>query len=507
MNRLRAEEEARMEEDEISKAAERFKNVGAELVEWEEKYGNKPRSESEHNGTEKCGSVRDVSSPSGPYAISLTADRSSVLLPQLEFNDSQESEILKKRPSNNLSLLGNDISPQIRPSSSFSLVRVASESGKGHENINPDKPTNTMFLGIEKLKPDEPSSGLGRDSSDLESKLRLLEEVRKARESVQGSLELLRSRTPSETQSFAGPSGADTLSGSGLEGRPRRYSSMSSRLLDEAKVRPVSSASNPSPLQSHMTEMPQQQSEWDTYVAERRIVSPVASSPPSFASLSVDRQRQYTTVPVSVAKGIESRRERTISMLETRVSDFGPAQQERAHGTFPERSPITYVSDIERKGSAAHHDYFERGIPSPPLAANRPQMSYTSPPRVITGGASDRHPASAPKTMSMEELAERHRQRLSKMQQPVTFKLKESERVEEAKKKWEKQRAHEREEMRRRQTERARENENSQGKIREVVRRTDQWRRSIAIDPEPQVGGEKTSNGEKAQKQGRTIVN
>ncbi|OXM79407.1 hypothetical protein C364_02904 [Cryptococcus neoformans Bt63] len=508
LNRIRAEEEARIEADEVSKAAERFKNVGAELVEWEEKYGGKPRSESEHNGTEKCGSVRDVSSPSGPCAVTLTADgsRSSALLPQLGFKDSQEPpEILNKHASSNLSLLGQDISPQIRPSSSFSLVRIASDSGRGYENINPGTPTDIMSLGMEKLKPDEPSGGIGSDSSDLESKLRLLEEVRKARESVQGSLELLRSRTPSGTQSLAGPSGADTLAG--LEERPRRHSSMSTRLLDETKVRPVSSASNSPPIQGHMTETPQQQSNWDTYLAERKIVSPIASSPPNSASLSVDRQHQYATIPVSVVKGIENRRERTISMLETRISDFGPAQQERRHGTLPERNPITYVSDIQRKGSATHQDYFKSGIPSPPLVANRPPMPYNGPPRVVTGGASDVHRASTSKIMSMEELAERHRQRLSKMQQPVTFKLKESERVEEAKKKWEKQRAREREEMRRRETERARENENSQGKTREVVRRTDQWRRSIAVDLESQIGGERRSNGEKAQKQGKTIVN
>ncbi|KIR68578.1 hypothetical protein I312_100331 [Cryptococcus bacillisporus CA1280] len=508
LNQLRDEEEARIEEEEISKAAERFKNVGAELVEWEKKHGGNPVSESGLDGTEKSGSAGEASFPSEPYAISFKGNRSSVLLPQLEFKASQEPEILNKRASSSLSLLGHDTSPQMRRSSSLSLPRIASDLGEGFENLNSYTPTNSMFLGIEELKPEEPFIGVGRDSSDLESKLKLLEEIKKARESVQGSLELLRSRTPSGTQSVAGPSSA--VIPAELEEMQRRHSSVSTKLLDEAKAQSVSGTSNRPPFQTHMTEAPPQHSEWDMYVAERKIISPLASPSPNSAFLSVDPQ--CTTIPVSVAKGIGSRRERTMSMLETKVSDFGPAQQEQKHGTFPGRSSVAYVPDMERRESVTHHDYLESGIPSRPLAANRPRMSYSGPTRIVS--ASNLHPASAApyrssaaKIMSIEELAERHRQRLSKMQQPVTSKLKESEQIEEARKEWEKQRAREKDEMRRRETERGRENEDSQGKTREVVRRTDQWRRSIVVDPELQVGGERKRSEEKAKTQGRTLVN
>lgn len=509
LKQLRDEEEARIEEEQISKAAERFKNVGAELVEWEKKHGGNPISESGLDGTEKSGSAGEASFPSEPYAISFKGNRSSVLLPQLEFKASQEPEILNKRASSSLSLLGHDTSPQMRRSSSLSLPRIASNLGEGIENLNSYTPTNSMFLGIEELKPEEPFIGVGRDSSDLESKLKLLEEIKKARESVQGSLELLRSRTPSGTQSVAGPSRA--VIPAELEERQRRHSSVSTKLLDEAKAQSVSGTSYRPPFQSHMTETPPQHSEWDTYVAERKIISPVPSPSPNSAFLSVDPQ--CTTIPVSVVKGIGNRRERTTSMLETKVSDFGPAQEEQKHGTFPGRSSVAYyVPDIERKESVAHHDYLESGIPSRPLAANRPRMSYSGPTRVVS--ASNLHPASAApyrssaaKIMSIEELAERHRQRLSKMQQPVTSKLKESEQIEEARKEWEKQRVREKDEMRRREIERGRENEDGQGKTREVVRRTDQWRRSIVVDPELQVGDERKRSGEKAKTQGRTLVN
>lgn len=510
LNQVRDEEAARIEEQEISKAAERFKNVGAELVEWEKKHGGNPVSESGLDGTEKSGSAGNASFPSESYALSFRSNRSSVLLPQPEFKVSQEPKILSKRASSSLSLLEHDTSPQMLRSSSLSLPRIASELGEGSENLNSYTPTNSMFLGIEELKPEEPFIGVGRDSSDLESKLRLLEEIKKARESVQGSLELLRSRTPNGTQSVAGPSRA--VKPAEFEERQRRHSSVSTRLLDEAKVQSVPGALNRPPFQSHMTETPPQHSEWDTYLAERKIISPVASSSPNSAFLSVDPQ--CTTIPVSVVKGIGIRRERTMSMLETRASDFGPAQQEQRHSTFPGRSSLAYVPDIEKRESVAHHDYLESGIPSRPLAANPPRMSCSGPTRVVTGDASDLHPASATpyrssaaKIMSIEELAERHRQRLSKMQQPVTSKLKESEQIEEVRKEWEKQRAREKDQMRRRETERGRENEDSQGKTREVVRRTDQWRRSIVVDPELQVGGERKRSGEKAKKQGRTLVN
>jgi len=39
LKQMREEEEARIEAEEVSKAAEKFKNVGSELDEWEEKHG------------------------------------------------------------------------------------------------------------------------------------------------------------------------------------------------------------------------------------------------------------------------------------------------------------------------------------------------------------------------------------------------------------------------------------------------------------------------------------
>jgi hypothetical protein len=87
--------------------------------------------------------------------------------------------------------------------------------------------------------------------------------------------------------------------------------------------------------------------------------------------------------------------------------------------------------------------------------------------------------------MSTEELAQRHRTRLSALQEPVTAKIREPLEIASAKAEWERQKRLERAEMRKREADRLAELQEREKKgpsvdKKEVLKSTDEWRRSIA---------------------------
>jgi len=88
--------------------------------------------------------------------------------------------------------------------------------------------------------------------------------------------------------------------------------------------------------------------------------------------------------------------------------------------------------------------------------------------------------------MTNEELAERHRKRLSALQRPVTAKIREPLEIANARAEWERQKKIERIQMQKREAERLAQLAEMEKKgpavdKREVLKSTDEWRRSIAM--------------------------
>ncbi|WVQ85089.1 hypothetical protein IAT38_007253 [Cryptococcus sp. DSM 104549] len=537
---LRDEEEMRLEAEEVSKAAERFKNLGAELNQWEEKHG-----EGAEGSKKGCAPSSGPSSPrpdigytypgaGAGRAESLHADRSSVLLPQLGFEDEHEQR-RDGRGSSTLSLLGGNTDTRggyEGVALSSPAASVANFGGAGTVGT----PTSAMFIGVEELKPEHPV----RDESDLEEKLRLLEEVKKARESVRGSLNQLRKGTPTPSmRSFSGGSRTGAVTPGAMEdaGHVRRVSTASSRILDHPILQPIAT-------EPPATSAPK--SEWDAYLAERRVITPTSAvTPPGSAPGNPNRgSQQFTVIPAAVAKAME-RRERTTSMLEPRVSDFGPSEQVTG-GTYPPlgaqggRGYDYPPQAMDRRSSAGRlerpastHDYLSSGLPPSRPASQadilvQPQPQYHSHSRQqsnasyfppVIGSAAQGHssstrptsrssqhrPASAvlaqpQRAMTYEELADRHRKRMSQLQMPLTTKMQEQVDVEEAKQRWEKRNRAEKEEMRRRELAAAAAGPSGsaahvrgpggggKGKGKEeVIKDTDQWRRSVIMGAPPQA--------------------
>ncbi|WWD18486.1 hypothetical protein CI109_102938 [Kwoniella shandongensis] len=488
LKQMQEEEEARIDAVEVEKAAERFKNVGAELTQWEEKHGHQSSVSGSGSGPS-----------SYPYGSStLQADRSSVALPQLGFADETDGR-RDGRPSSTLSLL--------RRTDSRGYYEGLGINSPTLQN-NSDTPTSAMFTGIEELRSPERGAGLtspvGNDP-ELESKLKLLEEVKRAREEVRGSLDKLRATTPtpsmkSETGQIQPLVGGRSTTPGGLSlsdtgSNPRRLSSTSSRILDypeKAKLSPVERSAT--------------RSDWDEYLSERKVITPPALSGYSPTSMqtpralgSGKRSSQYGALSSSAGQGL-GRREKTTSMLEPRVSDFGP-REERGIGTYPAGAAGSGVIPRERAKSderpSTYHDYF---TDSP---STQPRSQLGTP--IIIGNAANPRPASATGTregrplvqraMTYEELADRHRKRLSQMQNPITSKMREEVDLAEAKARWEKQQRAEKEEMKRKEREKeaklASGPERGKGK-EEILKSTEEWRRSVVLSPPAAVASTPT---------------
>ncbi|WWC70742.1 uncharacterized protein I206_104693 [Kwoniella pini CBS 10737] len=478
--KMREEEDAKVEAEEIEKAAERFKNVGAELNEWEEKHGNA-------SPTSGPGS----SGPSDPYGSlngsAMRATRESILLPQLGF----DSENSNKRSSSALSLLRDQ-----EFKGDYEPLQTRSPTLPGLET------PQSLFVGLQDLKPDDgrpiPPTPLDPALAERE---KLLEEVRKAREGIKSELERLSSSTPD----LLGRTTPTPTLGGISDKRDRHTSMASSRLLDfsdgrsnspnDARSRHFSTGSSSRLLElpdlesstpeniPSSTSPPAPLSEWDKYLAERKVVSPDSSDAHRQPQKQQYPHRSSTYTPLAL--GLDDRRERTTSMLEPRVSDFGPTENSRNNGTYPtdRQKPMqrTRSDGNAFERPSTYHD----NLGAPMIIGSAADKRGTG---SGSGSGSGNRNSQAQRAMTYDELAERHRKRLSKLQDPVTSKMKEEIQIEEAKQRWKTQRLLEKQEMKRKERERFyKESANepglgavNKGKGREEgIKQASEWRKSV----------------------------
>lgn len=511
----------RIEADEVSKAAERFKNVGSELAEWEEKHGN---------GKSVVGDLGG-----GSASPTLHRRSTSQLLPIL--GRDQAPADVQGRASPSL--------PPLRRDDSGLYEELPLTSPAGRDMGTPTSATG--FYGVEQLKDD--SSATPRTlapvspalaDSELEEKLRLLEEVKKARESIRGSIDELRRQTPTPSLAHlnsasgspvtpalsTGPydprrtsqgsrildeesgrsrpisrASSYMLDSAPMSAREARYSTASSRLLDitqdtpggnrpgSAAERSLSSGSrllDPSHGRhvSDSSSLQTSPTEWDKYLADRQIMPP----PP------VPVNPRSNSQHLQAGSTRADRHEKTTSMydLSTPALTRGPSPLDQDR-----RTRTNSMQDPARAGS--YHSYSLD--PSRPRDGRRDSRlgDFGAGPGVITGSASSRHAGDAPRnaapnprdsmhsrSMTYDELSERHRKRISALQEPVSSKMREEEDTRIAREKWERQKKAERAEMERRQKEllereagREMREKGKVGERLEVLEKTDEWRRSV----------------------------
>lgn len=462
LKQQRDEEEAKAEAEEVAQAAERFKNVGSELNEWEEKHGSSssPRTP----GSEGYSQFKARDSVDFP-----DNNRSSVQLPSLGFDETRAG----KTSSTASLLMRND------RNSTYNAVPAVSPSVG-------NTPTTMNFsnLGLEEMLSPEIGRGSPQAAAsdpELESKSKLLEEVKRARESVHSSLEKIRAGTPtptiqenpSPTTSYLPINNRPTSAlASSADMRSRRGSTTSSRMLD-------------APDQPRATT----QTEWDSYVQSRNVITPPVVNSPGLSTSGAMMNRgsshnsHYALVSDGSARASSSdRRERTTSMMDLSGPDeWGPREtlsNAPQHTSMGRRAMSFHESPIVSVPTGARPQHRESGSYAPSGPGQYRSVEPASSPM------RSRH-SSGPRAMTYEELSDRHRKRLSALQEPVTAKIKEPLEVATARAEWEKQKRLERAEMQKREAERLvmmqeREKRGPVVEKKEVLKSTDEWRRSIA---------------------------
>ncbi|BEJ17576.1 hypothetical protein CspHIS471_0609770 [Cutaneotrichosporon sp. HIS471] len=511
------DEEARREAEEVSRAAENFKNVDAELAEWEGKHGsgdgnassiltpppqvsNLPGfDDSTGSGSNSTLVQRTPQKDHQPIAPELQVNpRRMSLLEEMGYRD----EELPPSP-NTPTLLIHDPDPEIEQKlqlladvrrqrqdlqstmgnlrSSFHETRVPGDSGSiSSQGSRPATVASVMERG-RGAATSQPVSVHSRANSM--TSLQLLDGVHQRKDSNTSS-RLLDDRPRSRHLSGASSRllGDDeyyarrdsrSLGNSFDERRaprtflPGEYSAtdFGSRLsLADSTARPteVLRVDNIEPPQTTPTgsDWQRRNSEWEEYVKNRNVQS---AAPPGPAL-----DNDMTVVSTNVARAISQRNEGTL-----RPSDRTPGQE--------------YGANLMRALSMD----MERASALPPPAAPRPV-------------GNERAPRSAPRAMTTDELAERHRDKLSKLQDKVTAPIREQIAVANARDEWSKAQAREREDQARRERERAEgarppkhdlgdtAKERSVGDVltsraptrpADRRRRTEEWRSTVPLSP------------------------
>lgn len=454
---LRDEEAARIEAEEVARAAENFKNVDAELAEWEGQHGD-------GGSTTKLYSEKDT-------------DEFSYRRPSLgQFPSTTpilNANQVSAKPKQDYLADSAGYQPVPTTTRRVSLMEemgFATEGGTKEIDLSDPCPT-----------PGEkgPSSEIGA-GDDLDEKLRLLAEVRRARQSIRSSMDQLRSsnnNTPGSVGSLGDrprsslgfgershtpapsdhrsrhnsvtssilldrvrhdsslsshdsrgrPDSMDRLRGNSFdagrglstsESDPERWRLSYGGRSDEppvAEMRPLSGAPK------ELSEWERRQAEFEEYKQQRQIVSPPAPKPQPLPQVPT-----VTAVSDSVARAMNRRTnaDGTMSTLVTGAKEMTPGQQ--------------YGADLSRAISTQEAE--RRAAAAAALAAQRQAREQRARPT---------------KSMTTEELAERHREMLNRMQDKASAPIREQMALAEAKEQYERQQRIDRELQRRKEAEAA----------------------------------------------------
>jgi hypothetical protein len=180
------------------------------------------------------------------------------------------------------------------------------------------------------------------------------------------------------------------------------------------------------------TSAPLRDDDWDSYLRDRKLVQPPSgvSAPITTTPLPVVVPTPRVPVPTAVQDALLHRQMRE-GLLDSNVIEGDDAD-----------SPTSSTNhDSGRAGSKSLH----RRATSSPLSG-----SYM-PPKILPPRKTTSPPAQQPRTVTYEELTERHREKLRELQAPVTNAQKQQAEVEAAKARWERSKVAEREAVTKRQ--------------------------------------------------------
>lgn len=408
LREIKAEQKRRERQDE-AKSAERFSRLEQEKAEWEREHpslGKHDRTDSEFSGGTLLKGGERSSSPRADDSNFVTRPRRSSGLSEFLAARAPEEELKR-------AVMKNPQAPGALP-----VLDLGSD-------IKDDVPR--AFVSGDAGKADLSSA----KPQDLKAREELLQEI----QTIRRSIEVLKSETPQ-------PSSGSSSRQPSLASRARTLSyDLNSTVLSPSHQRPprqpdprarIHSMDLPS-FDSHIghsigrpTSAPLQDDDWDSYLRDRKLLQPPSgvSAPIATAPVPVVPTPR-TPVPAAVQDALLRRQMREI-LVET--------------GVIPGDK-----GDTPASASKSHHRR---------AASSHISGSYV-PPTILPPRKATPPPAQHPRTVTYEELTERHREKLRELQAPLTNAGKEQAELEAAKARWERSKTAERQAVTKRQAERA----------------------------------------------------
>ena len=415
-----AEEQKRREQQDDAKAAERFSKLELEKAEWDKEHPSLDRYErrdSQFSGTTLLRGGDSSSYPRDDSNLGTRPRRSSGLSEFLAAGTPEEElkRAVMKRPQ----------SPGVLP-----VLDLGSD-------IKDDVPRAFVTGDIGKSK--LPSA----KTEDLKAREDLLQEI----QTIRRSIDVLKAETPQPSSGSGSSSRQPSLTS---HARTLSYD-LNGTALTSSHQRPprqpdprarIQSMENPA-FGAHVgytigrpTSAPLRDDDWDSYIRDRKLLQPPSgvSAPIATTPIPVVVPTPRLSVPPAVQDAF-MRRQMREALLETGAIE-GNMSDPRTSAANPDAAPVS---------PRAHH----RRTASSPLSSSYMPPTIL-PPRKVTPP-----PALQSRTVTYEELTERHREKLHELQAPLTNAENEQAEVATAKARWERSIAAERQAVTKRQAERA----------------------------------------------------
>jgi hypothetical protein len=413
-----AEEQKRRERQDDAKTAERFSKLELEKAEWEREHPSLDRydrRDSQFSGTTL---LRGGDSPSNPRDDSNlgTRPRRSSGLSEFLAAGTPEEELKR-------AVMKSPQSPGVLP-----VLDLGSD-------IKDDVPRAFVTGDIGKSK------FLSAKIEDLKNREDLLQEI----QTIRRSIDVLKAETPQLSSGSGSSSRQPSLTTS--HARTLSYD-INGAALSSSHQRPprqpdprarIQSMENPA-FGAHIgytigrpTSAPLRDDDWDSYLRDRKLLQP-----PSGVSAPIATTPVVPTPRLSVPPAVQDalmRRQMREGLLETGAIE-GNMTDSRTSAANHDTTPVS---------QRPHH----RRTASSPLSSSYMPPTIL-PPRKVTPP-----PALQSRTVTYEELTERHREKLHELQAPLTNAANEQAEVATAKARWERSMAAERQAVTKRQAERA----------------------------------------------------
>ncbi|KAI0053366.1 hypothetical protein FA95DRAFT_1475369, partial [Auriscalpium vulgare] len=419
LKEIKAEQRRREALDEV-KAAERFSRLDQEKADWEKDHptlGKHGRQDSEFSRTPLMKYSDGLSSPGlDDSGYSGRPRRPSGLS---EFRAAGAPEDDLRRASRGSQMLG-----------ALPVLDLGADlTGK--------LPAGYISEDVAK----DSGSATPENSEDLRRKEELLQEI----QSIRRSIDHLKSETTNNSSS-------STSRRPSLTSRRTLSYGFDNAILPPAHLRPPRSQDPRTRVQSmdvaNLTEQagssigrptsaPLLDANWDSYVRDRKLLQPPSgvSAPISTTPVPLVSPAPRISVPPAVQEAL-NRRQKRETMLELGI-------------TAVERTPSP-GSSSEAAGDHSRPEH-RRASSSNPMRSSLYTPPTILPPRKIAAAP----PPAPSRTVTYEELAERHREKLRELQAPLTQAEKDHADLDAAKARWERSKAIERDAVSKRQADRA----------------------------------------------------